>query len=88
MWSCFSGTTSSGLCDAPGLNSTSTRKRAGSSTGTLPHEAWALTLGYRVLGCRVSVLHRSSKLHLPQDKPNATMAGLRRLFVMHLKSKH
>ena len=35
VWSCFKGTTSKGLCDAPGLNRISTLKRSGLSTGTL-----------------------------------------------------
>lgn len=35
VWSCLMGTTSKGLCAAPGLNSTSTRKRSGLSTGNL-----------------------------------------------------
>lgn len=39
VWSCFSGTTSKGLCDAPGLNSISTLNLSGLSTGTL-HIPW------------------------------------------------
>ena len=35
VWSCLRGTTSKGLCDAPGLNRISTRKRSALSTGTL-----------------------------------------------------